>query len=49
MRRLARSRTRKRHRRYEMAVLLQRQIVMAEAVRIRPAKRIFRPTAPFHL
>jgi len=49
MRRLNTTRPRKRRRRYEMTVLLQRQVVASDAIRIRPAKRIFRAATPFHL
>jgi hypothetical protein len=49
MRRLTATRPRKRRRRYEMTVLLQRQLVASDAVRIRPVKRIFRAATPFHL
>lgn len=49
MRRLTTTRPRKRRRRYEMTVLLQRQVVASDAIRIRPVKRIFRAATPFHL
>ena len=49
MRRLASARPRKRSRRYQMVVLMQRQcLASSPTVRIRPAKRIFRPATPFH-
>ena len=49
MRRLASTRPRKRCRRYQMVVLMQRQcLASSSTVRIRPAKRIFRPATPFH-
>ena len=49
MRRLATTHPRKRRRRYEMTVLLQRQVCGAgSVVRIKPAKRIFSSATPFH-
>jgi len=49
MRRLTSARPRKRCRRYQMVVLMQRQcLASSTTVRIRPAKRIFRPATPFH-
>jgi len=49
MRRLGSARPRKRCRRYQMVVLMQRQVLASSTtVRIRPTKRIFRPATPFH-
>jgi hypothetical protein len=49
MRRLTTTHPRKRRRRYEMTVLLQRQVgASAAMVRIKPVKRIFSSATPFH-
>ncbi len=49
MRRLTATHPRKRRRRYEMTVLLQRQVGAASSVvRIKPVKRIFGSAAPYH-
>jgi hypothetical protein len=49
MRRLSTTRPRKRRRRYDLTAIIQRQVLAgATAIRVRPAKRIFRPATPFH-